>query len=222
MFSLSHRMLTDAEIEVLEKGLVFAPIQQKINDPELKQDFNDFCRRMHLKWYFRDETQEFRETPAFSTKSTWNPPKGHPCLEVFLSQVENELFQITKQDLRYSNLSKEEWRAIRSLADDRSIVIKKADKGSCVVVWDRNDYVLEAEKQLSDPIVYRDVSNGENILTKLSEASNKMFSSLRRKSFIEEKQLNILYTSIKRQQILINYTYFPKSISDFLMSPEDP
>ena len=147
-------MLTDAEIKVLEKGLVFDLIQRKINEPELKQDFNDFCRRIRLKWYFRDETQEFSKTPAFSTKSTWNPPKGHPCLEVFLSQVENELFQITKQDLRYSNLSKEEWRAIRSLADDRSIVIKKADKGSCVVVWDRNDYVLEAEKQLSDPIVY--------------------------------------------------------------------
>ena len=79
-------------------------------------------------------TQELSETPAFSTKSTWNPPKGHPCLEVFLSQVENDLFQITKEDLRYSNLSKEEWRAIRSLADDRSIVIKKADKGSCVMV----------------------------------------------------------------------------------------
>ena len=134
IFNLSHRVLTDAEIKVLEKGLDFAPIQRKINEPELKQDFNDFCRRMRLKWYFRDETQEFSETPAFSTKSTWNPPKGHPCLEVFLSQVENELFQITKQDLRYSNLSKEEWRAIRSLADDRSIVIKKADKGSCVMV----------------------------------------------------------------------------------------
>ena len=153
---------------------------------------------MRLKWYFRDETQEFSETPAFSTKSTWNPPKGHSCLEVFLSQVENELFQITKQDLRYSNLSKEEWRAIRSLADDRSIVIKKADKGSCVVVWDRNDYVLEAEKQLSDPSVYRDVSNNENILPKLSEATNKMFSSLRRKGFITEKQLNYFTYEYKK------------------------
>ena len=56
------------------------------------------------------------------------------------------------------------------------------------MVWDRSDY-LEAEKQLSDPSVYRDVSNSENILPKLSEASNKMFSSLRRKGFITEKQL---------------------------------
>ena len=74
IFNLSHHVLTDTEIKVLEKGLDFAPIQQKINEPELKQGFNDFCRRMHLKWYFPDETQEFSRTPGFSTKSTWNPP----------------------------------------------------------------------------------------------------------------------------------------------------
>ena len=35
---------------------------------------------------------------------------------------------------------------LRSLADNRNIVIKKADKGSCAVVWDCNDYIAEAEK----------------------------------------------------------------------------
>ena len=52
------------------------------------------------------------------------------------------------------------------------------------MVWDRKDNVLEAEKQLSDPNVYREFSNSENILTKLSKGSKKMFSSLRRKNFI--------------------------------------
>ena len=35
---------------------------------------------------------------------------------------------------------------MRALANDRSIVVKKPDKDSCVVVWDRNDYIAEAEK----------------------------------------------------------------------------
>ena len=100
--------------------------------------------------------------------------------------------------MRYSNLSKEEWRVIRSLADDRSIVIKKADKGSYVVVWYRNDYVLEAEKQLSDLGVYRNVSNSENILPNLSEVSNKMFSRLRRKDFIKENQLKYFTYEYKK------------------------
>ena len=33
---------------------------------------------------------------------------GHPNLEVFLSQVESELFEITKEPTCYSNLSQEE------------------------------------------------------------------------------------------------------------------
>ena len=49
-------------------------------------------------------------------------------LEVFLSQVENEFFEILEADIKYSNLSREEWNAIRSLAHDKSIIIKKADK----------------------------------------------------------------------------------------------
>ena len=51
---------------------------------------------------------------------------------------------------KYSNFTKEEWQAIRSLADDKNIVIKKADKGSSVVVWDRINYMKESQKQLSD------------------------------------------------------------------------
>ena len=34
--------------------------------------------------------------------------------------------------------------------EDHSNVIKPADKTSCVVVWDRTDYLVEAEKHLSD------------------------------------------------------------------------
>ena len=71
-------------------------------------------------------------------------------------------------------MSREEWQAVRSLTDDRSIVIKKADKESCVVVWGRNDYLSEAERQFSGTKVYRDVSNTENILSKILETSNIM------------------------------------------------
>ena len=96
---------------------------------------------MRNKWYFRNEP-----TPQFSEVPSWRPPNGHPALEIFLSKVEKDLFDICKKQRTYSNFNSEEWKAMRSLADDRSLVIKKADKGSCVVVWGRNDYLTEAEK----------------------------------------------------------------------------
>ena len=67
---------------------------------------------------------------------------------------------------------KKEWRALRSLADDRSIVIKKADKASSVEVWDRIDYMKDAKKQLSDENVLKTVEFKEKILTDLVETSS--------------------------------------------------
>ena len=190
VFNLSGRVLSESEIKVLEKGLDFAPFQRKVNEPELRRDFQEFCRRMRIKWHFRNEiSEDFSEVPAFSPKSSWNPPQGHPNLEVYLSQVENELFSIADEPIRYSNLSKEEWIAMRSLADDRSIVIKKADKGSCIVVWDRNDCLREAEKQLEDPNVYRKVAFKDKILSQLVDCSNRFFKNLKMKGHITEKEL---------------------------------
>ena len=90
----------------------------------------------------------FSTIPAFRSKSSSKLPTGHPNLEVFLSSVEKELFEDIGASLRYSNLSTEEWKAIISLADDRNMVIKKVDKGFTVVVWERSDYMKEAEKHL--------------------------------------------------------------------------
>ena len=43
-------------------------------------------------------------------------------------------------------MPKGEWDAIRPLSDDMNIVIKRADKGSFVIIWDRDDYLLETDK----------------------------------------------------------------------------
>ena len=99
IFDLNDRVLTDAEIKILEKGLDFAPLQCKINEPELKQDFKGFCKSMWLKWYYWEEQQEFSETLAFSAKSSRNPPRGHSCIEVFLFKLNTNSFRITKEDL---------------------------------------------------------------------------------------------------------------------------
>ena len=42
VFNLSKKVLTEAEINVLEKGLDFAPIEKTLNEPELRKDFEEF------------------------------------------------------------------------------------------------------------------------------------------------------------------------------------
>ena len=89
VFNLSRRVLSEDEIKVLEKGLDFSPIQNKVNQPELRKHFDEFCPQMRIKWHFRNEPSEnFSTIPAFRSKSSWKPPTGHPNLEVSLSSVE--------------------------------------------------------------------------------------------------------------------------------------
>ena len=211
MFNLSHRVLTETEIKVLEKGLDYAPIQMKTNAPELRKDFSEFCRRMRNKWYFRNEpTLQFSEVPCCKTMSSWRPPNGHPALEMFLNKVEKDLFDICKKQQTYLHFNSEGLGTMRYLADDRNLGIKKADKGSCVVFWDRNDYLMEAEKQLSDKNVYKEVKFNEKLIQDLTKTSNKIFRNLRNGGFITDKELKYFSFNHKRASNLGKLYLLPK------------
>ena len=69
-----------------------------------------------------------------------------------------------------------------SLQNDRSVIIKPADKGSAVVVWDRLDYLKEDERHLSDNSIYKEVKVTEKDLVDLVDESNKIFVNLERRN----------------------------------------
>ena len=79
VFNLGRKILTDPEIRILEKELDFVSIQNKINEPELTTNFEEFCRRMRTRRHFRNEsTPEFSETPVFFTKMYLEITYGSP------------------------------------------------------------------------------------------------------------------------------------------------
>ena len=55
---VSKTILTETEIRVLEKGLGFAPTPTKINETDLRADFNEFARKIRCKQFFRNEPSE--------------------------------------------------------------------------------------------------------------------------------------------------------------------
>ena len=103
--------------------------------------FNTRYYTKHNSKYIKSLSQIYQIYKIFINNQ--KPPPGHPCVELFLSKLENELFSFLPGKPQACNLTKEEWVAMRSLAEDRSIIIKPADKGSCIVVWDREDYLAE-------------------------------------------------------------------------------
>ena len=69
-------------------------------------------------------------------------------LETFIISVGIALHKPSKP--KHDNLTKSERSALYDLQNRLEIIIKPADKGSAVVVMDRDHYISEAERQLGD------------------------------------------------------------------------
>ena len=224
VFNLSNKVLSETEISVLEKGLGFVSTPNMINGVDLRRDLNDFIRKMRCKWYFRDKpSKDFSEIPAFRPKSTWKPPVGDPCVELFLSKMEHEQFSFLPGKPQSYNLTREEWQAIKNLKDGRSTIIKPADKGSCVVLWDHEDYLAEGYKQLNDESIYGDVKHSnDKTLSDPIEKSNNFFKRFNRKKNISDKELKYFSYSFKNASCLGNIDLLPKIFKRLYNVPRSP
>ena len=59
---------------------------------------------MSIKWHFQNK---FSEKPVKDQQfclNHWKPPLGHPKFEVLLRKAKDELFELTEEPTRYSNL----------------------------------------------------------------------------------------------------------------------
>ena len=79
---------------------------------------------------------------------------------------------------------------MKDLKNYRDIIIKEADKGSAVVVWDRKDYCSEAYRHLNDMVVYEKLQ--ENPLNDISDRVKQAFKPLLDKGYISSKNLEYL------------------------------
>ena len=96
-----------------------------------------------FQFYFRDDiTERFSQLPSFCNKSSWNPPNRNFPLEMFLGQLEGDIFSVLPGKSASYYLTKKKWFTMRRSAKDRIIIIKPADKGSYVAVWDRPDHLI--------------------------------------------------------------------------------
>ena len=138
---------------------------QKTDEFSVKQDVEKFLRRVQLKAFFHDKEDDSNTSnkDTFETlqirKSKWTPPEGQfSSLDFFLKKCRHDINKLKfHRNSKFSNLSSEEWSALKSLKKRKDIVIKAADKGGAVVVWRADLYQKEALRQLSDASFYAKV-----------------------------------------------------------------
>ena len=91
-----------------------------------------------------------------------------------------------------------------------------------MVVWDREDYIAEAEKQLGDKNVYKDIDLKEKILQELAETSNSFFKNIKKKGFITERKLKYFSIEFKKATNIGKLYLLPKIYKRLFDVPEQP
>ena len=153
-------------------------------------DLQRYHRRMKLAIYYRNKADS--EPPPFTPKSDWTPAAGLLPSEVnHLIQTDANYFDSVFKIWRVKpNLSREEDEALRALKENRRIIIKPADKGSAVVIMDRDQYLWEGYRQLNDQTYYTKLN--KPIYLDTVPLADKIIQSLHDKKFINAKPRNYL------------------------------
>ena len=86
--------MTDNEINLLSKGLKFVPTPKSYDRAKLKEELEQFGRKLRLAWVFRNE--ERTTFNPFKVKSAYNPRNCDAAIEVYLSSLEESLMAIHK------------------------------------------------------------------------------------------------------------------------------
>ena len=90
-----------------------------------------------------------------------------------------------------------------------------------MVFWCRDGYIQDSNKRLKAKTVYKDISFKGAILTDLLDKSNRIFKSFYTDKFVTEKELRYFFYDLRTITNLVNYMYYLKFISCFVMYMED-
>ena len=144
---------------MLEKGLSFVPALEKVDKWQVEKDLGKLACDIRLKMHYLDEpTPAFSKTPAFKVPSSWTPLICDTQLEIYLSEFEEKILKVDEAGQNYVlNLTKAEREALQDLTYEKNIAIKPADKGSAILICDKQDYLKEFHLKLGNKSVYEEM-----------------------------------------------------------------
>ena len=189
MINLSKVKLGQQETELLDKGLNFIPTPKRITKIPILEAATKFGRRLKLAYHFRNSSNYTRQ--KFLPQSNWTPNDKDMPLEV-LETIEKINADLSKLKIpnHHSNLTDREIEAIENIKENKDIIIKPADKGSATVIMDKEKYINEGHRQLSDERYYKKLENP--IFSETSLKVTEILQDLQEAHFISEKQFQYL------------------------------
>lgn len=198
MVNLTAVALSQEQLQVLSRGLTFVPT----TGPDLcdvKVDLYKFYRYLNLKMWFGEKGNNTESEPStssgiFKPKSTFNPLSNYASLTAFKRKTTHDIETLieaaSSSRNHYYNLTRGEFKAIKELNDNKQIIIKPADKGGAVVVWDITHYINEAYRQLNDSQYYQKLHHNPTLA--LMEEYHQILREANEKGAIDNTTLQFL------------------------------
>ena len=220
--NLSDYDLTKNQLKVLGRGLKFCPTPGRFDHGRLKEDIDRFFRSVSLHIFFNSNTAEEipdnnDPTKPFSHKELKLPSKFNPPmpsnLEIVYNMVMEEILKYNPNMDRTRNLQNSEFKALEELRnlEDR-IIIRKADKGSNIVIMNRKDYIMEGKRQLNDTKFYKKIKT--DLSAKHKQEIDKLVTDMFGASQISENTLRYLITGGERTSIFYLLPKIHKRLKD--------
>lgn len=178
--------LTGPQRELLSRGLTFIPVPQSEDVGEIRRDVHAFHRRLKLLDHFEYVTD--RDRIPFTASSNWEPKLEmvNPCIRKLIKSNNRLIGHLPIVRRTPDNLSVSQRRAIVELGKNKDIIIKPADKGSSIVILDKQQYLFEANRQLSNSRHY--VRLSESLVMETQKLVNEILQNLFEEGFINRKQ----------------------------------
>ena len=188
------------------------PLPRRINEDEILNDLESYFRHLRLKEFFADQDEvENTEQELFCPPSTWMPPEGRDAtLESYVKGVRIDVqHQVNKMNnIRCrDNLSSQERSASIRLQRRKDIIIKPADKGSAVVVLSKEDYIENAQNQLSNANHYERLAS-DPTPTYAAKMKQFVISMFERRLSLNTQRISWFPTHLRSPDCIyfLNYT----------------
>ena len=177
--------MTEAQISILSKSPKFC-ITQQGNYFDIKKDVKVMTKKLKIIEKFKDI--DFNDESLLRNPSLLDVKTDNEWVQHIVNVLENlEPEPISTP----TNVTEEERRAVRELANNRNIVIKKADKTNVFVVMDSDYY--------RDKLVLNDHLNTPTYERTTEDADQKMFKEQsrlleRHRACLTEKEFRYITT----------------------------
>ena len=177
--------IKDIDFSFLEKGLNFVPV---ISRSTCLYEENLRSLLVSLKSRSNYNVREIKSNQTFNYSSkTVNECKSDcEFIKLYLNTLNNSV----KQN-EIDNLSHSEKMVLHNLRRDRRFIIKPADKGSIIVIQNREDYEQECLRQLGNTQYYKPLSAPYYLIT--SKMITTCIQSMVRRGEISSELAKKLY-----------------------------